>query len=98
MSGGHFNYNQHFILDIIEEIEDEIERNNFCPPEITDMRIWVEEYQHQRYDKETIKQFKKAIKVLKKAYIYAQRIDWFFSGDDSEESFHRRLKEELEKL
>lgn len=83
MSGGHFNYNQHFISDIIDELETEIERDKEEP---------------QRYKKETIKQFKKALKVLKKAYIYAQRIDWFLSGDDSEESFHRRLKEELEKL
>lgn len=30
--------------------------------------------------------------------IYTQRIDWLLSGDDGEESFHSRLKEELDKL
>ena len=32
------------------------------------------------------------------AAIYAQRIDWLLSGDDGEESFKRRLKEELDEL
>lgn len=50
------------------------------------------------YSKETIKEFKKAVKYLKKAQIYAQRIDWLLSGDDGEETFHKRLKEDLEKL
>ena len=36
--------------------------------------------------------------ILKQAEIYAQRIDWLLSGDDGEESFHERLKEELEEL
>lgn len=26
-----------------------------------------------------------------------QRIDWLIAGDDGEETFHRRLKEDLEK-
>ena len=40
--------------------------------------------------------FLDAIKVLDKAQIYAQRIDWYLSGDDGENSFRRRLAEELE--
>jgi hypothetical protein len=32
------------------------------------------------------------------AEIYAQRIDWLLSGDDGEDSFRERLKEDLEKL
>ena len=43
-------------------------------------------------------EFKRALRTLKKAYIYAQRIDWLLSGDDDEDSFHRRLKEELKAL
>lgn len=49
------------------------------------------------YTPETIQEFRNAVKILKKASIYAQRIDWLISGDDSEESFHKRLKEELKK-
>jgi len=26
-----------------------------------------------------------------------QRIDWFLSGDDNEETFHKRLKQQLDK-
>jgi hypothetical protein len=32
---------------------------------------------------------------LKAGYIYAHRIDWLLSGDDGEESFNKRLTEEL---
>lgn len=32
------------------------------------------------------------------ASIYAQRIDWLLSGDDSEDSFKKRLKENLDEL
>ena len=49
-------------------------------------------------DPEVIEEFKKGLKILKIAAIYAQRIDWLLSGDDGEESFKRRLKEELDKL
>ena len=45
-----------------------------------------------------IEEFKKAMVCLKMAYVYAQRIDWLVSGDDGEDSFHRRLKNELEKV
>ena len=30
------------------------------------------------------------------AGIYTQRLDWLFSGDDGEDSFFKRLKEELD--
>ena len=50
------------------------------------------------YTEETLQEFRRGIAVLKRAIVYAQRIDWLLSGDDGEESFHKRLKEELEKL
>jgi hypothetical protein len=45
-----------------------------------------------------IEEFKKGLKILKLASIYAQRIDWLLSGDDSEKSFLERLKKELGNL
>jgi hypothetical protein len=45
-----------------------------------------------------VEEFKNAAKYLRIAYVYAQRVDWLISGDDGEESFLERLKEELEKL
>lgn len=49
-------------------------------------------------DLEVLEELKKGLKIIKTAAIYAQRIDWLFSGDDGEDSFKRRLKEELEEL
>jgi hypothetical protein len=50
------------------------------------------------YSAETIEEFKKGLLALKQAHIYTQRIDWLVSGDDGEESFHKRLKKELDEL
>lgn len=47
------------------------------------------------YSPETIAEFKKGLELLKKAYVYAQRIDWLVSADDSEATFHERLKSDL---
>lgn len=38
---------------------------------------------------------REAIKALKIAHIYAQRVDWYLSGDDGEKSFLSRLEQEL---
>jgi len=43
-------------------------------------------------------EFKKAVEILKKAEIYTQRIDWYISGDDGEESFLSSLNEDLSEL
>ena len=42
------------------------------------------------YTPETIQEFRKGIAILKKASVYAQRIDWLISGDDGEENFHKQ--------
>jgi hypothetical protein len=77
MSGGHFNYQQHNISNIVSDIEEELCNSN------SDL------------SEEDKKVFKEAIQALQIAYIYVQRIDWYLSGDDGQESFHQRLKEEL---
>ena len=43
-------------------------------------------------------ELKIGVEKLKEAYVYAQRIDWLLSGDDGEETFIERLKEDLDKL
>ncbi len=70
---------------------------------IYEIRHYVyEEYEdgnyYPEYSRETINKFKKAVRKLREAEIYAQRIDWLLSGDDGEESFHERLKEDLREL
>lgn len=47
------------------------------------------------YSKATESEFKKAVELLKLAEVYVHRIDWLLSGDDSEETFHERLKRDL---
>lgn len=93
MSGGHFDYMQYRIGDIADKIQDEINDNSVKPDWVDD-----EEWDGQIYSDETIAKFKEAVKVLRIAEVYAQRVDWLLSGDDGEENFHERLKEDLAKL
>lgn len=50
---------------------------------------------NDQYSKETLAEFGKALAMLRASAIYLQRIDWLISGDDTEETFHKRLKEDL---
>jgi hypothetical protein len=90
MSGGFFNYEQYRIQRIADEIEQLILSNNSDTLDPYDYPIG------RHYSKETIKEFEIGLDHLKKAIIYAQRIDWLVSGDDGEETFHTRLKNDLE--
>jgi hypothetical protein len=92
MSGGHFDYSQHHIDMIAEGIQSIILQNNS-----TELNEYGDKLGYG-YSEETIAEFNEAVKLLKKAYVYAQRIDWLVSGDDGEDSFHSRLKHDLEKL
>ena len=38
------------------------------------------------------------MRIQRIAGIYAQRIDWLLSGDDGEDSFHERLKFDIEQF
>ena len=89
MPGGHFDYTQYKILKIIDKIELEIRNNTL----IIDSEIDYAE--PRRLSDETIAEFQKGVEFLKIAHTYAQRIDWLLSGNDSEKSFHKRLKIEL---
>lgn len=87
MSGGYFNYKQYQIGEIIESIESAI-----LQEELTDSD------ESNGFSTDTINEFKNAVSILKCAELYAQRIDWLMSGDDGEDSFHRRLKDDMEGL
>ena len=61
--------------------------------------VWADGDSHIEFeDPEVLDELKKGLEILKKAAIYTQRIDWLLSGDDGEDSFKRRLKEELDDL
>ena len=100
MSGGHFDYKQYYINEISDSI-DSLIRNNGKPKNKKDLDSWDIEngyLNHYKYPKEVINEFKKGLKFLKIAHIYAQRIDWLLSGDDGEKSFLLRLEEDLDKI
>ena len=50
------------------------------------------------YSDPTITEFRKGVELLKKARVYAHRIDWLMSGDDGEDNFHKNLEEDLKEL
>ena len=92
MSGGHFDYKQHTLLDMADDIGGFILDNDS-----TEKNEWGDNI-GKRYSPETIAEFEKAVKALKLAYVYAQRIDWLLSGDDGEDNFHSRLQAQLKEL
>jgi len=96
MSGGHFDYNQHRIREIADSVEDLI-RKNGKKKEYKVKSSWEDEHYYE-YPPEVIEKFKEGLDILRKAEVYAQRIDWLVSGDDGEETFLERLKEDLDKL
>jgi len=94
MSGGRFNYAQYHIGQIAEQIQNTIEKNG--KPRKKEYE-W-EEDKYYEFPEDIILEFKRAVAILKIAEIYANRIDYLLSGDDSEDNFRRRLKEELKGL
>ena len=108
MSGGAFEYNQYKIGYMADQIEHEIERSGRpkTQEELKDEswrdHDWYEKYpedlNHHKYTNEVIEEFKNAVKHLRVAEIYAQRVDWLLSGDDGEDTFIERLKSDLAKI
>lgn len=92
MSGGHFDYKQYQLGYIADEIEEVIFKNDS-----DEKNEWGDTIGHH-YSPETIAEFKTAVDLLRKCQIYVHRIDWLVSCDDGEDSFHKRLKHDLEKL
>lgn len=92
MSGGGIGYFQYKIEETIETIQETIDTNGKPDKDRWDYPIY------SQYEEDTIDKLKDAIKILELAKVYTTRIDYLIAGDDGEESFHKRLKEELEAL
>jgi hypothetical protein len=90
MGSGHFDYNPNRIGYIADEVEELIASNSN-----DSINSWGDTV-GRFYSEETIAEFRNGLHYLRLAQIYAQRIDCLVSCDDSEESFHSRLREELE--
>ena len=92
MSGGFFDYNQYRIGYIADSIESIIRNNNS-----TETDEWGDLISKQ-VPEELIPHFRDALYHLQMAQIYTHRIDWYLSGDDGEQSFLDRLREDLLEL
>lgn len=108
MSGGIFDYREYAIYEIIEKIEREIQKNG-VKKSIKDLEYdswkgddWYinhpEELYHYKYPDYIITELKTTVDLLKRSVIYINRVDYLLSGDDSEETFISRLKNDLEKI
>lgn len=85
MSGGHFNgsgYVYYQVNQFADELENEIENNHE-----------IDEFNYARnFNDEVIFELKKYIPELKKVSEIMRAIDYLYSGDDSEDSFLRKIK------
>jgi hypothetical protein len=94
MSGGYFEHQQYAIHRIADDLEDVILKNG----KKREHRESWENENYYEYPPEVIAKFKEGLEYLKKAHIYAHRIDRLLSGDDGDESFLERLESDLSKL
>ncbi len=104
MSGGHFDYKQYCIRDIADSIEEELNRQGKEKTE--DVLYYNKEYfekypdekYYYTYPRVIQEKMQEAIKQLRIAAVYAQRVDWLLSGDDGEDTFIERLQDDLNNL
>jgi len=82
MSGGYFGWKQFELQKMADAIE-QIALDN------------AKEDWDEKYSAETVDELHEAIRLLRRAYIYVQRIDWLCSSDDTEIDFHKRLHKQL---
>ena len=104
MSVGHWDYGQHRLIDVYEDIDRLVEKNGQPKTEQEKKEErwydddWYEKYpedlNHRKYPEEVIEEFKRGSDIIKLAYVYMHRIDYLLSGDDGEEQFLKRLKDE----
>lgn len=85
MSGGAFDYKQYEIRRIADEIEERMLKGNYFDG-------------GDPLSAEVLEKFREGLAALRLAEVYAQRIDWLLSGDDGEDTFIKRLADDLSKL
>jgi hypothetical protein len=89
MSGGTFQGDQYRIIDIHETIESYINKQG---------KETGYGSTYETFEPEVVKRLEDAVKCLKMAYVYAQRVDYLLAGDDGQETFLERLESDLSKL
>lgn len=87
-----FDHKDWLLDDFADDIEQVIRSNDSDQP-----NEWGDPI-GRHYSPETIEKFEAAVKWLRVARLYVRRIDYLLSGDDSEDSFHRNLEQDLLRL
>ena len=84
MSGGAFEYKERQIRELLDMLH-------------ISMDVFVSECKNagEKLHEDVVYEYVQAATILQKAYIYLNRLDYLFSGDDDQESFLRRLKDDL---
>ena len=105
MSGGHFDNKQWHIDNIADQIEQEvilsgkpIPRQKWSYYERQEYEETHKQPMNYAFPEPILRRMEEAVYALRRAAIYAQRTDYLICGDDGEESFERRLQEELAEL
>lgn len=88
MSGGRFNYKQYNLSDMAEEIQRTIDTQG-TEDEYGDTYATIPD--------DIIKKMKETIWECRMCENMLQRVDWFLSGDDGEDSFRERWDQEVTK-
>lgn len=95
MSGGAFDYKQYQIGYIADQIEEYLYK---CKNRIQKDWTFNDNPQYFEEPEDIQNLMREAVAVLRTAQVYAQRVDWYLSGDDGPEYFKSRLIEDLQKL
>jgi hypothetical protein len=86
MSGGHFDYKQYGLQEVADTLIGDIAR---CKVKTS----WRE-----AYDEQVVERMEDGLKAILEAAVYMNRIDWLLSGDDGEDAFLVRLREDLKEI
>ena len=89
MSGGRWDYVQYRLEDIARDISEIIKTNDS-----TELTEWGTQY-GRGYDVDTLDALSEAIPIIRMAAVHIQRADWLLSGDDGEDSYLRRLRQDI---
>lgn len=85
------------IADLIERYINNNNRVDQGPGDRVDLDEWGDPI-GRGYKAQTIREFREAVKLLRRVKVYANRIDCLLASVDCEDNFHRRLRDDLSKL
>ncbi len=95
MSGGAFDYKQHTLQDLIDDMNTLIERLDKEPIdsfECNSLKNFVKNPDDLK------NKIRENIGYLKRAFLFTNSLDWLIGGDDGEEKFYEKLDVEMKKI